>query len=405
MKFLQQFLLLASLLTKEGGILFFPLIFIYLYLFRKKSVISFTLSSLVTLIVYFFMRFTIGNVYFSSRTLIPIVRLNLVERLITMPQIVFYYIKTFFYPMALSVDQQWVITKITFSGFYLPLLLDVIFFSILITLGFYFCKKDKKVIPVYSFFFVWFMLGLALYSQIIPSDGTVADRWFYFHIVGLLGIVGLILQNIKLTKVNKNIFILLAVVVLLLLGIRTVIRNNDWENPVKLFSHDIKITDNFLIQQELAGALSDEGKFNNALIHAKKSVSYFPNDLNLYNLGYIYERMENIQQAKTEYIKGLQARHYVPDGHSHYLINYGALTRMLFSYGDWSGARNYAKQGLRDYPDSSDLWVYLALADYNLHDQKDALVAAGKARQLLSGGETEYIYNQIINNQPINLVK
>jgi tetratricopeptide (TPR) repeat protein len=350
-------------------------------------------------------RSVIGDIFFASRTLIPVARLNLSERLITTPQVVFYYLKTFFYPVTLAVDQQWVITRITFSGFYLPLLLDIIFFSILITLGFYFYKKDKKQFTVYSFFLVWFMLGLALYSQIIPSDGTVADRWFYFHIVGLLGIIGLILQNIKLTKVNKNIFILLAVTSLLLLVIRTVIRNNDWENSVKLFRHDSAISDNFLIESELANALVNENKFNDALTHAEKSVTYFPNDLNLYNLGYIYEKMGNIQQAKMEYMKGLQARHYLPDGHSHYLINYGALTRMLFSYGDWSGAKTYAKQGLRDYPDSSSLWIYLALANHSLHSPKDALIAAGKARQLLPGGETDYIYNQILNNQSINFIK
>jgi tetratricopeptide (TPR) repeat protein len=405
MNFLQLFLLLASLLTKEGGILFFPLIFIYLYLFRKKSSLSFALSSLVTLAVYFLVRSVIGKVFFTSRTLIPIARLNLSERLITMPQVVFYYLKTFFCPVSLAIDQQWVITRITFSGFYLPLLLDVIFFSVLITFGFYFCKKDKKAIPAYSFFLVWFMLGLVLYSQIIPSDGAVADRWFYFHIVGLLGIIGLILQNIKPTKANKNIFILLAVTSLLLLGVRTVIRNNDWENPVKLFRHDSAISDNFLIESELANALVNENKFNDALTHAEKSVTYFPNDLNLYNLGYIYEKMGNIQQAEGEYIKGLQAKHYLPDGHTHYSVLYVGLTRLLLYDGRSNEAKYYLEKGLKDYPDSGYLWMNLALADYNLHNLKDALVAAGKARQLLPGKETDYIYNQILNNQAINFVK
>jgi tetratricopeptide (TPR) repeat protein len=403
--FVQQLLLLASLLTKEGGILFFPLILIYLFLFRKKSVISFILFSFVTLAVYFLMRSIIGDVFFVNRSLIPIARLNFVERLITMPQVIFYYIKTFFYPVVLSVDQQWIVTKITFSDFYLPLLLDFIFFSTLITLGFYLYKKDKKAIPVYSFFFVWFMLGLALYSQIIPSDGTVADRWFYFHIVGLLGIIGIVLQNIKLTKVNKGVVMFLAVIVIFALGIRTVIRNTDWENPVKLFSHDIKITDNFLIQAELAVAFINEDKFSDALVHAKKSVAYFPNDLNLYNLGYIYGKIGNIQQAEKEYIRGLQTKHYLPDGHSHYLVLYVALTRLLLYDGKSNEAKYYIEKGLKDYPDSAYLLMNLALAEYDLHNQKDALVAAGKAKQLLQNGEINYIYNQILNNQPINFVK
>ena len=403
--FIQQLLLLASLLTKEGGILFFPLIIIYLYLFRKKSSLSFTLSSFVALITYFLMRSVIGDLFFVNRSLIPIVRLNFAERLITIPQVIFYYLKTFFYPVTLAVDQQWVITKITFSGFYLPLLFDLLFIGLLITLEVYFYKKDKKIFSVYSFFFVWFMLGLILYSQIIPSDGTVADRWFYFHMVGLLGILGLILQNIKLTKINNNVLIVLATIVILILGIRTIVRNNDWEDPVKLFTHDIKITDNFLIQAELTLALTNKGELNDALIHAKKSVAYFSNDLNLYNLGYIYGKMGNFQQAEKEYIRGLQAKHYLPDGHSHYLVLYVALTRLLLYGGQSNEAKYYIEKGLKDYPDSGYLWMNLALAEYDLHNPKDALVAAGKARQLLQSGEINYIYNQILNNQPINFVK
>ena len=52
--------------------------------------------------------------------IIPIARLPLTVRIFTIPKIIFYYIKTFFFPKDLSINQLWTVTQITATDFFIP---------------------------------------------------------------------------------------------------------------------------------------------------------------------------------------------------------------------------------------------------------------------------------------------
>jgi len=158
-------LLLLSILTKETGILFFFVILLYRILFCKKQIPCFILYGIGIMIIYLFMRIYIGNVTFYTLSLIPIDRLPLSQRAISIPAIIFYYIKTFFYPIQLNAQQYWVVTSVNSYSFGIPFLIDLLslillgFVGVLIykntnnfkTFIFFLCSyKDPKLLRLIS---------------------------------------------------------------------------------------------------------------------------------------------------------------------------------------------------------------------------------------------------------------
>src|SRR5260370_40719782 len=134
-----------------------------------------------------------------------------------------------------------------------------------------------------------------MYMQIILLDATVADRWFYFPIVGLLGIVGVGIQTTKLSSKNvKMLSWILGIILLSLLSIRTIVRNTNWSDAITLYEHDSNISDNYEIENNLGSEYADIHKYDEALTHYKKSEALFPFETNTYNIGFVYEEMGNL---------------------------------------------------------------------------------------------------------------
>jgi protein O-mannosyl-transferase len=392
-------LLFLSSLAKETGILFIFLILFYRLVFHKKQIGAFLLGSSVSLSLYLLFRVVIGGVYLTKIVLTSIARLSLAGRLINIPEIFYYYIKTFFLPVTLSVDQQWVIRKINFSMFYFPLIIDLIFLTGIVILGWYIFKRQKSQFPVYLFFFFWFLIGIGLNLQIFPLDFTVSDRWIYFPMVGLLGLMALFISIVcKHFRKIQTYGYILALVILLFLSVRTIIRNTNWQNQLTLFSHDITIQDNFDSENNLGSAYTQIGNPKLALIHYKKSVSLLPNDTNLYNLGYTYEQLGDTKDARKYYQKVLA------DKSSRSTIKLFAFQALGFMFinNEPKTAKQYALSGLQEYHTDGSLYSVLAIRDYQLHDRSDALSAAHKAEIYLPNGETNVLYLLILNNKPLN---
>ena len=392
-------LILLSLLSKETGILFLLIALLQRFLFGKQQRVIFVLCASATLLIYFVLRFVIGEVYFAKLPLIPIARLSLQERLLNVPMVIYYYIKTFFFPLELAVAQQWVITRITFSTFFFPLLIDLFFFSSLVTNGYFLYKKHLKEFYIYLFFFIWLALGLGMYSQIYPLDNTIADRWAYFPLAGFLGLVGIIINQICNYK-KKYIPYLYALLIFIvcLLSIRTMVRNADWVNAITLFTNARRVQDNYDVEYYLGGEYIEQKQYDEALKHYYKSVELFPYEFNIYNIGYVYELKGNLKKAEDYYYKALQVKSYFSK--PKYSENtYGRLAYVLLQQHKYQEARTAIYRGLAEHPNSKSLWYFLAITEKNLQHHKEALKAAEQAKYFWPGQQTEMLYEQISNER------
>jgi tetratricopeptide (TPR) repeat protein len=400
MLFVSLFLLL-SFLSKETGIVFVPIIILYCLFFAKRSWIFFV-SILFTTALFIFLRFQALHSISATGNgglLVPIASESFPMRLLSIPEIFFYYLKTFFYPARLAIDQLWVIKNINFPDFYLPLILDMLFLLVLILLGYCIYKFSKKNIYAYIFFTSWFLSGIVIHLQIIPLDQTVGDHWFYFPMVGLLGIFGVFLNIVKISnEFIKKTVITVAIVIIVGLSVRTIVRSSNWIDNLTLYAHDLSINpDSARLERNLGVELLRIKQYDQAKIHFEHVTKLEPlwGD-NWYSLGISYEYSGNPQKAKEYYLKSIQIAQ-LPEGYE----NLGGA--YLFYNNDSQSAGKIFQEGIKRYPNNQRLHLLFAVAQYNLHNNQLALSEAEKAYALSPTNEAKYVLYQITNNLQIKL--
>lgn len=397
-------LILLTLLTKETGVIFIFLILLYRAFLIRKNLIKLLLGLSGTFLIYIFLRVAVGHVGLVTRILVPIADMSVLQRLINLPLIFLYYIKTFFFPIYLSFDQQWVVSSLSFSQFYLPLGIDLMVIITGIIIGVFIYHKKSTFFFSYLFFSLWFLVGILFHLQIFPLDATVGDRWFYVPMIGLLGMLGIVFQIlINNYKKLKPFFLLLNISIVLIFSIRTIIRNNDWRDPIALYTHDIRISDNYDLENSLGTEYQMLGNNTLALIHFQHSVSQRPYEYNLHNLGVTYAGLENIVMAKKYFSLALYGRNYhLFTPHLHDVSTYKSYASVLLYYDD-NQTTNFLHTALVDYPDDSDLWMLLSLARLQNKDMQGALRAAQKAYQLNPNQQDRFIYEHVLGNQAFTI--
>ena len=362
-KFAPLFILLA-LFSKETGILFVPLGAVYSYLYRRKNLFMDSAGVGAAVIVALFMRFAVAHIGFEKTSEFVMMRTPFLERMVNVASMIFYYLKTFLFPFSLVSVQSWLVTKINISDFFLPLVLDGIFFVILCVMSFIRRKKKERAL---IFFWVWFLLGILLHIQIVPLDLTVADRWFYFPLAGLLGIVGVLLNNMRF---SKHIFYI-ALIVICLLSVRSFVRVFDWKDTKTLAQKDLAHQkDNYRLLSALGGVYLDEKNYSKAREVLSKSVELYPHwGTSEYNLGVAYHMTNNTNMAKKYYKEALVDA-------PQYILGYENMAILLYYNNELESATVFSKKALEKFPNSLKLWQVLGYASQKLGHSEDATNAA-----------------------------
>jgi hypothetical protein len=394
--FLVSCLLLFSLLTKE---IFILLLFLYKFLFNREKITEYSLGLLSILGIYAWLRFGVAHVFFEKMGYAPISQLSFGDRLRTVPAIIFYYIKTVLFPWKLAIDQQWVVTTMTVQSFYLPLIFAGFFLGGITWFGIYLYKRERKRFKEYVFFLFLFICSMSILLQFFPLDMTVADRWFYVPCIGLLGLVGLLVQQCTSSVTKQKIYVIAAVIILLF-SLRTVVRNSDWYSLLTLYRHDTAIEDSFDNENNYAVVLVQLGDINGALPHLLKANKIYPTEFSLRNTGMAYLGLHDEQNAKVYLEKALKTKSFVLPPHKHQTATYDSYARYYLITKDYTNAERIVEEGVKDYPDAYTLWYIKAIATYLIGDKKAALTAAEKAYSLYNSEETRSLYTALKNNLP-----
>lgn len=397
-KFYVFALLAASIFSKETGMLFLPLIPIYIFLYRKKDFWLYTLISFGVLIVYSLLRVSTIGPYVGGAGVWPIMNITFNERLINIPAIMFYYFKILFFPLNLAISQVWVIKTADIHSFYLPVLFLGLLTLVIFAAGFHLRKDHKDSFKAFLLFLSWFILGFIFHLQLIPLDFTVADRWFYFPFIGLLGLVGVSLRNIKTKKVYMYLCLGTSFLIILFLSLRTVIRNFNWSNNEILFVHDEKInTESFELENSLGYQFILNEDLDRAEFNLKRSIELVPNWWYSWdNLGVVYARKGEHELAEKSFQKAIDINRFPTAYHN-------MATLLFLVEKDYKRASEFLDKALEMFPRNIMFWRMKAISDYNLGNQDGAQEAASELLRLDPSNENYAIYSQIIQRKYIDL--
>lgn len=389
---------MMSLFSKESGILFIIMGLSYLYLFDKERLRTFLSYAVLPVFLYFVFKINTVGLAGASHAA-PINGLNLIGRILTAPSIALFYFTKFIFPSELSLGYYWVHPTFTIDTFLIPLIVDLLVVGLFVYLGVQVQKKlSKEKFNAFIFFAVWAVIGLGLYMQIIPGlDFTACEAWFYFAMAGILGMIGITLQSVKI-RFRPEWLVWLAIAatvsVIVLLGVRSNLRGYDYKSQYNLAVHDLKVSpDDFAAMDDIAQYLDDNGKFQEAIKYAQQSIDIYPIVSNYNNLGVALQQTGNYQRAINAYDQALK--------YGNMAIIYENLALIHFVYSKPLATSQFLKKALQEYPHDYKLWLYYAVFEGAIGSNADAVNAITTAASY--GEVPPVIYNGIMQNKPFGV--
>lgn len=357
-------LILLALLGKETGVLFFGLILAADRLYRRGNLRLHIGLFCITTVAYLYLRCGLAHMCSPHAGIGKIGELTLSGYVMHVPALLYYYIQTFVAPIRLATAQTWTIDTPTFATFTLPLIVDII--VIVSVLGFLFrlfiiqadtrhplreLWRTYRYAPplTYTFFLIWLSVGMLFPMQILPLEFTVADRWFYFPLAGLLGLAAVLARSLPMLKRTRVATLVASLVALLLLTIRTQFRIRDWKDNFSLFFHDVLVSpDSYYLQDNLGVEYYRRGNVQQAIYHYKESVKRYPFDYAaLVNLGVAYERLGDPKTAESYYTRALKGNVY--------FRAYEKYAQFLISQDRIAEARVFIHDALKRFPENTTL--------------------------------------------------
>jgi tetratricopeptide (TPR) repeat protein len=430
-------LLLLGALSRDVGVLFVPLIITYRYFFKKGNLKPLLLSGIGVGVASVLMRLFIGKPTAVLYEEIPIAALPFWERMLNAPAIFTFYLTTFFYPQRLVFQQDWVVNKLTLQSFQLPLLFNVAFFVFLCLVLSMLYKHDTRAAGTdtppahaqshkltkrrrllledgwfwpFAFFSLWFIIGIAPLLQIVPLTMTVAERYFYFPIVGILGMIGVGIEALCTSFPRyRKVYYACALILLSLYSMRTLIRTFDWKDLRTLYGHDVKEhPDNHKLNSGYANQLVKAGEIDEALPFAKKAVSLHPTIDNLNKLGYIYQRKQQYKAAYDAYAQALALAVADPPHGEFYKeaerLVYENIAILLLLQQNYDELGRFIRtHALKRYPNDAKFYLFLVYTEYGMQHKEAALQAAARANQLSPGKVSGVTMYNIHHSLPIKL--
>ena len=383
------FAILASLFSKESGILSIVLILVLSWLYFRNKFVLLLIACASSLGVYSFFRFSIATLSSNQQlSPIPIAHASLMERLLTVPYELLSYLRLIFFPMSLHISQVDLITNASDYRFSISL---VIVFVSFIILGFLLIKSKLNT-KLILFFLLWLLASISIVLNIIPLDFTIAERWIYLPLIGFLGIVALFIVKIfnSSNSVHKTIAFSILSLFFISFSARTIYRTFDWQNPLTLFSHDVVLSNNSAeLLNNYGVALYTAGDHNKAREEFSRALQLAPDNLwTLNNLGSIYAQEGNYKKAKSLYEKSIQK--------SPTSTAYENLAQIYSLTEKPSETLNFVKQALITFPNSAKLNQLAALSSQAINATDEARIYAQKSLILDSSPDNVNALQQII---------
>ena len=283
------------------------------------------------------------------------------------------------------------------------LLNPYVLISILIHLALVFIAIWQfKTKPFISIGIAWYFISILLFSNWVELvAGMVGERLAFTASAGFcLFVAALFLwakPNFNLFKPKSMEY--LFIVITVLFSFRTMARNADWENPIKLGNHDIEHLENsfqahnslalFKMNESMSNPQMNENeKFElqvQAKEHFKAANQIYPNFLNShFDLGRVYLLHKDLINSKKEFELAL-----IIENDNLFVLE--QMVKTCYELKLEMETEKYANQYLKLYPQNEDVYLRLAYFKLNVNKPQEAM----KYCQL---GLLYFPNSQVLNN-------
>jgi tetratricopeptide (TPR) repeat protein len=197
-------------------------------------------------------------------------------------------------------------------------------------------------------------------------------------------------------KIKPIIIISIAVVIIVILAGRTMVRNANWFDNLTLCQHDLPyVPESYNVQSACGSQFIKAGQFEEAKKHFAIATHLAPNySFNWYQYGLSYQYTHDILTAQKYFLKSIEL--------SREVNAYVSLAATyLANENNPSKAKSIIEEGLKYYPNYQRLQLYLAVCEYKLNNKQKAIDIANRANQLSPSAESQYVLNQITSDQEV----
>jgi tetratricopeptide (TPR) repeat protein len=196
---------------------------------------------------------------------------------------------------------------------------------------------------------------------------TVAERYIYFASFGLFFAVVYLFDAFCTSIKNKMAYTLTACIIILLLFIRTIDRNMDWNDYTRFWEHEANTSlVTFQTHYNLGVTYRNQKRYEEALVEFQKSLMLkqdFPQTYFDYAL--TYQMMNKFPEAIENYLLAIKVDPYSRG-------SYNNLALISLQQKKYEDAITYMKAALGKFPRDPELYTNLGIVYYNVGDVNNA---------------------------------
>jgi hypothetical protein len=370
---LSMIFFVLALFSKENTV-FLPLVLISLFFWKKHLFIDNRIF--VAFIIGAFFLVMAGYLIFRLTILVnldvkPLSEIAYVPgkmRIFTIPAMLITYLRLLIVPFHYHMEYHFFS-----SSLYTPDTFILIAICIIITIVLIKKMLDPKEL---QFYFIWFIVFLLpVLNMYYPLAATVREHWVSFSSIALFMFAARFIEQqkiIELRIIKIPVIQVLILVWIVYIGFFTYIRNKDWTDPFRLYSHDVKLSENSFILWNNLGVeyfRKDDMVKARECFERSRSVCPGPGYAPTFNnLGVICQNNSQIDSAKTFYQKAIQLDDYI--------LSYQNLGQLLVMLNDNKAAIGILEKGKRLYPEDPEILYFLGIAyfqDQNIQNARQVL--------------------------------
>ena len=305
----------VGLLSKEMIVTMPVLLFLYDFFFKKRTIDWFKKNLMpyvlfiVLTIVFVGIRYVVLKDVVDRTTYMYFYGEDTATVIFTMLKTVPVYFKLLIFPLNLLYHYNGVLPDSHSIGD-VKVILSALFVVTMLVVSVSLYKKYNEV----SFSILFFFVSLLPVMNIIPTMNFIAERFLYLSSFALSVLISYVVVKYMNDK-NKQILVVFFLLITLVFGYLTFVRNTEWKNNETLYmTADGK--DGSVLLVNAGNMYANKKNYNEAEKRYRRAIEIRDNSvLAHHNLGLIFLLKGNLDSAEIKFKKGISIDSLAPDGY------------------------------------------------------------------------------------------